>query len=150
MGLSGFQLFKHIFEKKGCIMLRYHLLLAITAPLEFVASDASQLRAASTLTGMFCTQHSVDREWGADISITGVGAVLFRPLKSFPFTLIGTQTVWFPESRCFDSFSGACRADCASYLHTCRHLHLHVTSAFQPRELWLSFQSRSIDRSIDR
>lgn len=42
---------------------------------------------------------------------------------------MGAQTFWFPVSWCFDSFRCACRADCASYLRTWRHLHLRVTTA---------------------
>lgn len=76
---------------------------------------------------LILTNSSADGERDANISVTGVLAVLFSPLKSFPFALIGTQA--HPERRSFDSFCSARRGDCALYLHTCRHLHLHVTSA---------------------
>ena len=138
MGLSGFQLFKHVF-KKGCIMLAITCSWRST-PLEILRFGSHAMSHCSQLTGSLkCLDFlltALRTENGALISLSVVPSLSSLVLKNHsPFTLIGPQTLWFPESRGFDSFGGACRADCASYLHTSRHLHPHVTSTVQLREL---------------
>lgn len=114
MGLSGSQLFKHIF-KEGCVML------TITCSWCFCSSGVSGCFGAHNRVGaqhygsFYQTAQWTEKE--ALISLSLVSSTpLSSPLQAFPFALIATQTRRFPESRGFDSFGSAFRADSAAWL----------------------------------